>query len=74
MQSRSPSAQSGERLMKALLVIAVALATVAAGPAFAASYRGQGYYHNENVNRGDYQLSGARWKTNKHHRAQHTSK
>jgi hypothetical protein len=56
--------------MKALLITAVALTTAAAAPAFAASYRGQGYYHNENVNRGDYQLSGARWKTN-HAKAKH---
>jgi hypothetical protein len=61
--------------MKAILVIAVALTTVATVPAFAASYRGQGYYHNDNVNRGDYQLSGARWKTNhKQHRAHQASK
>ncbi len=62
--------------MKVLLVIAVALTTVATAPAFAAQYRGQqGYERNENVNRGDFQLSGARWKTNhKHHRAHQTSK
>jgi hypothetical protein len=67
--------QPGEKSMKALLVAAVALTTVTAVPAFAASYRGQGYYQNENVNRGDYQLSGARWKTNhKQHKAQHTSR
>jgi Ni/Co efflux regulator RcnB len=62
--------------MKALLIIAVALATVATAPAFAAQYRGsQGYERNDNVNRGDFQTSGARWKTNhKHHRAHQTAK
>jgi hypothetical protein len=59
--------------MKTLLVIAVALTTVAAVPAFAARASQQGYERNDNVNR-DFQLSGARWKTNKHHRAHHTSK
>jgi hypothetical protein len=60
--------------MKTLLAIAVALTTVGAAagtPAFAAS---RGYYQNENVNRGDYQLSGARWKTNHKHKVQRTSK
>jgi hypothetical protein len=72
---RCPSTQPGETFMKTLLVIAVALTTVAAAPAFAASYRGAGYERNDNVNRGDFQLSGARWKTNhKHHRAPQASK
>jgi hypothetical protein len=67
--------QPGEKSMKALLVVAAALTTVAAlatVPALPAQARG--YYHNDNVNR-DFQLSGARWKTNhKQHKPQHTSK
>jgi Ni/Co efflux regulator RcnB len=61
--------------MKTLLVIAVALTTVATAPAFAAQARSQqGYERNDNANR-DFQLGGARWKTNhKHHRAHQTSK
>jgi hypothetical protein len=76
MPSRCPTAQPGETSMKALLVIAVALTTVATAPAFAAQYRGsqQGYERNNNANP-DRQLSGERWKTNhKHHRAHQASK
>jgi hypothetical protein len=59
--------------MKALLVIAIALTSVVSVPAFAARGSQQGYERNDNVNR-DFQLGGARWKTNHKHRTHQTSK
>jgi hypothetical protein len=59
--------------MKTLLVIAVALTTVAAVPAFAARASQQTYERNDNVNR-DFQLGGARWKAKHHKATKQTSK